>query len=133
MPGASLSWGGLDVQILLELTFVLHRDIEGQDHRHADTDLPAFQGIDRRIGLLIQASTFGYGKSSVGVGLVNRSSCPQRSTCTRRRLEPIAGCPARAILADLPGDRALLLTALSICVGVGQLDLGQGARRRPRR
>jgi len=71
VPRASLSWGGLDVQILLELTFVLHRDIEGQDDRHANTDSPAFQGVERRIGLLVQRQVLGTEGCRVGVGLVD--------------------------------------------------------------
>ena len=110
MPCAGLSWGGLDVQILLELSFVFHRDIEGKDDRHTDPDLPAFEGIERRIGLLIQGQLLGTEGCGVGVGLVDVVLAHQDQLVRGCWLEPVAGRPSRVVVADLARNRALLRT-----------------------
>ena len=47
------------MQVLLELTSVLHRNVEGQDHWHPYPDMAALEGIERRVGLLSQCQVLG--------------------------------------------------------------------------
>ena len=47
------------MQVFLELLLVLDRNIESQDHWHADADMAAFERIDLRIGLLSQGQVLG--------------------------------------------------------------------------
>src|SRR4029453_4263725 len=127
VPCALLGRGGLDVQVLLELDLVPYGNIECQDHWHSDSDTAALEGIDRGVGLLSQRQLLGMESRSVGLGLVDPVPAYGGQLVCGTRLEPIAGGPGGAILADLSHDRAPLLTALTIGVGVSQFDFRQRA------